>query len=107
RHIPVTVVSKTDVRQDVMKAGAFGYIEKPVEDKALGQAISGIEEFIDRRVRNLLVVEDDDAERNSIVQLIGGGDDVDITAVGSGEEALAALADKPFDCAVLDLKLPD
>jgi CheY-like chemotaxis protein len=58
-------------------------------------------------VKNLLIVEDDETERNAMAELIGGGQDVAITAVGSGEEALRELATKPFDCMVLDLKLPD
>jgi HAMP domain-containing protein/signal transduction histidine kinase/CheY-like chemotaxis protein len=107
RHIPVFVISDSDIRQDVMKAGAFGYIEKPAGDDAIGDALASVAEFIERRVKNLLVVEDDDTERAAIVELIGAGEDVDITAVGSSEEALGALPEKPFDCIVLDLKLPD
>jgi CheY-like chemotaxis protein len=42
----------------------------------------------------------------SIVELIGNGDVV-TTAVETGEEALNALKKEPFDCMVLDLKLPD
>jgi CheY-like chemotaxis protein len=52
-------------------------------------------------------VEDDDDQRNSIVELVGSGDDVDVVAVGSSEEALLQLEAKHFDCMVLDLKLPD
>ncbi|MBA3749166.1 MAG: response regulator, partial [Solirubrobacterales bacterium] len=41
-----------------------------------------------------------------VAELVGAGDDVEVTAVGSSEEALAELAEKRFDCIVLDLKLP-
>jgi CheY-like chemotaxis protein len=69
--------------------------------------ISMLEEaFIDRKVRNLLVVEDNDVERQSIVELIGNGD-VKTTAVATGEEALGALEAQAFDCLVLDLGLSD
>jgi len=57
-------------------------------------------------VRELLVIEDDPAEQLSIAELIGF-DDVTITAVASGKEALEALRSKTFDCVVLDLRLPD
>jgi CheY-like chemotaxis protein len=107
RHIPVHVMSDADHRQDVLRAGAVGYLEKPVGRESIEAAYDEIATFIERRVKNLLVVEDDDVERNAVVELIGSGDDVDITAVASGEEAQAALEEKPFDCMVLDLKLPD
>jgi HAMP domain-containing protein/signal transduction histidine kinase/DNA-binding response OmpR family regulator len=107
RHIPVHVMSDADHRQEVLRAGAVGYLEKPVGREGLEAAFDEIATFIERRVKNLLVVEDDDVERSSIVELIGSGDDVDIVAVGSGEEATAALEDQAFDCMVLDLKLPD
>jgi CheY-like chemotaxis protein len=53
------------------------------------------------------VVEDDERQRASVVELVGGGDDVAITGVGSSDEALAELRKRPFDCMVLDLGLPD
>ena len=33
--------------------------------------------------------------------------DIDVTVVSTGAEALTAVTEKPFDCAVLDLRLPD
>jgi CheY-like chemotaxis protein len=42
-----------------------------------------------------------------VVELIGGGDDVEVSAVPSGEEALEALGLQHYDCMVLDLKLPE
>jgi CheY-like chemotaxis protein len=99
-------VSATEDRQNALRAGAVAVFEKPVSKEQLDEAFSGIETFIDRAVRNLLVVEDDEKERQAIVELVGSGDDVDVTAVGSSEDALGALEERHFDCMVLDLKLP-
>jgi HAMP domain-containing protein/signal transduction histidine kinase/CheY-like chemotaxis protein len=107
RHVPVHAMSDTNRRQEVLRAGAVGYIERPVAPEALATSLDELAAFMERRVRNLLVVEDDETERNAVAELIGGGDDVEITAVGTSEEALAELARTSFDCIVLDLKLPD
>jgi CheY-like chemotaxis protein len=108
RHIPVHVVSEpgSDGRRDALRAGAVAYLQKPVAREAIEDAFAGISSFLDRDVRALLVVEDDEAQRESIVELVGGGDDVEVVAVGSSEEALAELEQRYFDCMVLDLKLP-
>jgi CheY-like chemotaxis protein len=83
RHIPVHIVSGMEKRQRGLRQGAISYLEKPVSKEALDAAFDSITDFIDEPVKNLLVVEDDDAQRMSIVELVGGGeDDVDITAVG-------------------------
>jgi CheY-like chemotaxis protein len=51
-------------------------------------------------------VEDDVAQREAIIELIGNSD-VQTTAVGSAAEALAELSRQSFDCMVADLRLPD
>jgi CheY-like chemotaxis protein len=106
RHIPIHIISASDERQRGLQLGAIAYLQKPVTREALIEAFAGMKGFVERKVRNLLVVEDDQAQRSSIVELIGNGDVV-TTAVGSGAEALAALKEQRFDCMVLDLGLPD
>jgi HAMP domain-containing protein/CheY-like chemotaxis protein/signal transduction histidine kinase len=106
-HIPVHIITAVEEqRQRALQQGAFNHVQKPVTHEDLGRAFDGIREFADRRIRKLLVVEDDDVQRMSVVELIGNGD-VHTTAVATGEEALTALKDERFDCMVLDLKLPD
>ncbi|HEX9439333.1 MAG TPA: response regulator, partial [Roseiflexaceae bacterium] len=106
RHIPIHIISVADERQRGLQLGAIAYLKKPVSREALTGAFAEMKSFIERKARNLLVVEDDAAQRNSIVELIGNGDVV-TTAVGSGSEALTALKSARFDCMVLDLGLPD
>jgi len=107
RHIPVHVVSARLQRQEALKRGALGHLERPVTEAALESTLDAIEAFIERRVRRVLIVEDDERERQSVAELIGRGDDVEITGVGSSEEALERLAADRFDCMVLDLSLPE
>jgi HAMP domain-containing protein/CheY-like chemotaxis protein len=105
RHIPVHIVSGGDGRQNALRAGAVAFVEKPVSKEGLDDTFGAIRAFIDREVKRLLVVEDDEDERVALVELIGGGDDVEVTAVGTTDEALEVLQGQHFDCMVVDLKL--
>ncbi|HSE44526.1 MAG TPA: response regulator, partial [Gemmatimonadales bacterium] len=106
RHIPVQIITLDEDRQHGLTRGAFGFLPKPTTAEGLDAALSRMKAYTTPRLRRLLVVEDNEAEQLSIAQLLGH-DDVEIEAVGSGQEALAALRAQPFDCAVLDLRLPD
>ncbi|MEX0714821.1 MAG: response regulator [Pirellulales bacterium] len=106
RHIPVEIMSIADEVNRGLKLGALACIPKPVSKDALAEALGGIHAFLDRRVKKLLVVEDDQSQWEPIRELVGDGD-VQMTAVATAAEALAELRAAPFDCMVLDLVLPD
>ena len=74
-----------------MRAGAFGYLEKPVDRDALMEALSKTKEFIDRPVKNLLLVEDDDGQRLSDRRAPRRRATSDVTSVGTAEAALEAI----------------
>jgi len=107
RHIPVHFMSGHDVSIDAFKTGAIGYLTKPVSMEAMDNAFAKIEHVIDREMKSLLVIEDNETQLLAIRELIGEGVDVDITTAVTGAEALSLLQDHIFDCVVLDLGLPD
>jgi CheY-like chemotaxis protein len=98
------MISGMEQKREGLKAGAMAYLTKPVSKEALDSAFGRIASFIDTVPKSLLVVEDNEAQRQSIVELIAH-DDVEISAVGSANEALEQLNQKHFDCMVLDLGL--
>ncbi len=104
RHIPVHIISGVDRRQQGLMAGAIAYLEKPVDKPKLDEAFAHIRNFIDNRVKRLIIVEDDPNQQRSMVELIGD-EDIEIVTVASGEEALEELQRGHFDCMVLDLGL--
>ncbi|GGK18645.1 histidine kinase [Deinococcus malanensis] len=106
RHIPVHIISGQEASLVGRKLGALDHITKSGDREQLSAAFASLEDFLARRVKNLLVVEDDGPQRQNIVDLIGNGD-VKTTAVSTGTEALELLSSMPFDCIVLDLNLPD
>lgn len=106
RHIPVHVVSVVDEVKQGLMMGAIAYLKKPSSREALEGAFSHIESYAEQAMKQLLIVEDDDIQRHSIIELIGH-DDVSITAVSTGKEALEKLRTQRYDCMVLDLMLTD
>ncbi|HEX4326985.1 MAG TPA: response regulator, partial [Burkholderiales bacterium] len=106
RHIPVHVVSMMDYSQEALERGAIGYALKPVNREQLVEAFRRLEAKSTQSMRRVLVVEDDDRQRESIRALLEAPD-VQISAVHSGAAALEELQQTTFDCMVMDLQLPD
>jgi CheY-like chemotaxis protein len=93
-------------RQHGLSHGAFTYLVKPTTTGELESAFDKLKAYVAPHTKRLLVIEDNSTERASIIALLGH-DDIEISAVGSGAEALEALRGQRFDCCVVDLRLPD
>ncbi len=106
RHIPVQMLTLDDDRRHGLSRGAFAFVTKPTSTEGLEAALTRIRDFSQPRRKRLLVVEDNPAEQLSIRELLWH-DDIDIDVVDSGTAALERLAESSYDCAVLDLRLPD
>ncbi|WP_431151009.1 response regulator [Acidovorax facilis] len=106
RHIPVHVVSVADYSQEALGRGAVGYALKPVKRDELVHALQRLEAKFTQNLRRVLVVEDDERQRESVRHLLTN-DDVEIVGAGTAAEALAHLRGSTFDCMVMDLNLPD
>ncbi len=106
RHIPVHIVSAHDSENDVIKRGAIGFLQKPVDRQQLVEVFGRVARVIEKGVKDLLLVEDDTNIQQAIITLIGNGD-VKITTAASGHAALEAIKGGQFDCMILDLGLPD
>jgi HAMP domain-containing protein/CheY-like chemotaxis protein/predicted transcriptional regulator len=106
RHIPVQMLTLDDDRRHGLSRGAFAFVTKPTSTEGLEAALTRIHDFSMPHRKRLLVVEDNPAEQLSIRELLWH-DDIDIDVVDSGASALQNLEESSYDCAVLDLRLPD
>ncbi len=106
RHIPVQMLTLDEDRHHGLARGAFAFVTKPTTPEGLETALDRIKEYSSPRRKRLLVVEDNPAEQFSIKELLGY-DDIDVTVVSTGEEAVEAVRQESYDCVVLDLRLPD
>jgi len=106
RHIPVQMLTLDEDRHHGLTRGAFAFVTKPTTTEGLESALDRIREYSKPRRKHLLVVEDNPAEQLSIRELLGH-DDIDVSIAATGAEAISAVKQRPFDCVVLDLRLPD
>ncbi|MBX3620351.1 MAG: response regulator [Rhizobacter sp.] len=107
RHIPVHILSVADYTQEALERGALGYDLKPVKRTQVMEALQRLEAKFSQSIRRVLVVEDDERQRESVRQLLRSVESVHITAVETGMQALAELKKTTFDCMIMDLNLPD
>ncbi|NNG22435.1 response regulator [Telluria aromaticivorans] len=106
RHIPVHIVSSIENGGEALHLGAIGYALKPTSREQLEEVFRKLQEKSAQKIKRVLLVEDDERQRDSVVQLIADAD-VEINAVGTAGEALALLHKQVYDCMIIDLKLPD
>jgi len=106
RHIPVQMLTLDEDRHHGLARGAFAFVTKPTRPDELEAALSRIKEYSAPRRKRLLIVEDNPAEQLSVRELLGHSD-IDVDVASTGAEALESLQKQSFDCAVLDLRLPD
>jgi CheY-like chemotaxis protein/signal transduction histidine kinase/CHASE3 domain sensor protein len=106
RHIPVQIISAYDQKKEGLELGAFDYIMKPVSTQDLQNAFEKIEHFSNKKLKKLLIVEDNEQQNSAIRELIGDND-VKCTSAYTGEEAFEMLQEGSFDCIIVDLGLPD
>ncbi len=106
RHIPIEIISARDKDNDLLATGAFGFLQKPIDENVLKTAMADMLRLSQKKVKDLLVVEDDESQMEAIKELIIG-DDVKVTGVKSQREAIEAIEKGSFDGAIVDLGLKD
>nr|WP_306300158.1 response regulator [Erythrobacter sp. LQ02-29] len=106
RHIPIHVISGSDQAQTALALGAIGFLEKPAPREQLAEVLASLQNKLATRVRRVLIVEDDEVQREAVGRLLGT-QDVETVGVGTATECLEELRDGQYDCMVLDLALPD
>jgi len=90
--------------EHALKAGAMGYLTKPVKRAELSGAI----EAVGRPVRRILILDDEaDARELLTFYVHAHGGAIEVATAESGEQALRELRRDPPDLALIDILMPD
>ena len=106
RHIPVDVITVEDDPMRGLSRGALQYLLKPISKVEIVAALDFMRAFIDRPVKNLLLLASDPKEQAALTDLLAASD-ITIDMVASGSDALAKLQENSFDCVVTTTQLSD
>ncbi|MDM8566330.1 response regulator [Candidatus Halobeggiatoa sp. HSG11] len=104
RHIPVHFVSAADQSMDAKKLGAIGYLIKPANIEKLNEIFQKIETFLAKTMKKLLVIADNEANQQKIMNLVAN-DDLQIEISFTCEDACKKLLEITYDCVILDINI--
>jgi len=104
RHMPICVVSTDDARERALKAGAIGFIAKPLQSKDdVDAAIGELMRYCERPSRKLVVALPATSLRSDLLAALDG--EVQAIVAEDGDSIRAALGDA--DCLVVDAAIGD
>jgi len=107
RHIPVHLISGEENRLLAMQRGARSFNLKPLKTEALSVLFNDIVENDKRKVKKILIVEDNELDSSQMAKMLDNGDLIDIDVAGSGQQALEMIRTTNYDCITVDYMLPD
>ncbi|MEO7652426.1 MAG: response regulator, partial [Bryobacteraceae bacterium] len=104
RHIPIHVISGDEDRRRGLALGAISYLEKSLGKDSLADSFAGIGRYLERRVKRLAVVGEDEERNRRIAGCVQGADIVTISLATAGE-ALATARQEYLDGIIVDGRL--
>ena len=107
RHIPVQMLTLDEDRHHGLSRGAFSFVTKPTSTEDLDAALTRIWDYSQPRRKRLLVVEDNPAEQMSAFANSWATRTLTSTRWTRARRRSMRLPAGKYDCAVLDLRLPD
>ncbi|MDF1796367.1 MAG: CHASE3 domain-containing protein [Coxiellaceae bacterium] len=104
RHIPVHIISAADNDHKLLETGAIGFLQKPVSDDDINDAFGNIEGILQKKIKNVLLIEDDLSSQKAICKLIQN-DNIEVILSQGGDDAIDKIKHGNIDTIILDLGL--
>jgi len=105
-HIPVHMMSIDDIFRHSKNLGAIGCLKKPISSDEIGGCLDELERISSQATKKVLIIKNEEVQTKLIQDLIASRN-VQSYVARTGKEAMDLLSKERFDCAILDLTLPD
>jgi len=106
--IPVYIISGREKEEKSLVHGAVDFYQKPISKSQIEEMIEETKLINKKEFKSILVVEDNEIQRNSVVKLLTRNySDLEITSCSSEKEALELMNTEEFNLLILDLELGD
>jgi HAMP domain-containing protein/CheY-like chemotaxis protein/signal transduction histidine kinase len=106
RHIPVKILSCNEPLTIAKKLGALDFIKKPIQEDELNGLITSLVDFVQDKEKHILIIEDDQVQAGHLKALLTDKD-ISVKTVGTAKNGLKEVTNKQYNCAVVDINLPD
>jgi HAMP domain-containing protein/signal transduction histidine kinase/CheY-like chemotaxis protein len=107
RHIPIHLISGEENRGLAYLRGARSFLLKPLKNEDLNELFKDIVTFSEKKIKKVLVVEDNEIDSSQIARMFTGIEQIKISAAPSGKQALGLWQNESFDAIIMDYLLPD
>jgi signal transduction histidine kinase/DNA-binding response OmpR family regulator/HAMP domain-containing protein len=106
RHLPVHIISGTQLDRTYQEVGVLGVLQKPIDSDDLRSLFSRLRHFWEKPHSTLLLLEKDPVQEARLCELFRD-DNVLVLGARTGEAAMKILQDRSIDCVIADLDLDD
>ena len=106
RHIPIKIISANTPDISTKNLGALDFIQKPISYDDLSKTIQSFITIGEKKTKDLLIIEDNEVLSKGLFELFNS-EDLNIQIVNNAKSAISATKEKSYDCAIMDIGLPD
>lgn len=106
QNIPIHIISAMDNLPDMHSFGVIGQLIKPVTKAAISTVLQQLQSTHITTNMDLLLIEDDEVSVIALRKLLQKNQ-VTLSCVHSGKEAISILKQQHFSAIIMDLGLPD
>ncbi len=106
KNIPVHIITASDDEKRGIELGAVEFLKKPISEDKIGKVFDNIITAIEKQIKHVLIIEDDQAQRETL-QLLFRNHGIAPIFANTGAMGLQKLQEKQVDAIILDLMLPD